>query len=1139
MLLIVFAALIFVVSLVLAWLAGPVLGLAGTELLILRILLVLLGTSAAGVILYLYFRDKRRDAAAMKLPGGSDLDTMLRDAERRLAAAQRPGAKSLETLPLIYILGEGNSAKTTSVLKSGFDPELLAGQVYRDQDIVPTSVANFWFTQAFAFVEAGDVVRRTPALWNRLIRKTRPKAIRSAMGKQAPVRAAVVCISSELFLGAGAQDALAAAARTTNQMLRDLAQQLGTEVPVYVILTKLDRIPYFSEYVNTLSTDEANQPLGMAFKRIPVSSGPYAEKAMGEVTAALDQVLFSLGEYRLELLSRQADAKNVDPVYEFPREMRKLRNNLATYLVEVTRPSHLNANPYLRGLYCTGVRAHMVQEAVAAAAQTPQADPGGSGATRMFTMEQMRAAQAAQAPQVVSRKQAQWCFLSRLFPNVIFQDHSALAGTSNSKRTHLLRRVAFASLSALLLLLLICLTVSWVHNSDLEHTVLNAASALPATNVPPGTLASQQNLAALDQLRKVIVQLEGYERDGAPLMYRFGLYHGPDVLGAARQIYFDRFSRLLLANTRANLLTALNALPPTPAAGADYASAYNPLKAYLITTSNPDKSTPEFLAPVLTQYWENGLTPQSQEQEQLAQQQFQFYATELPHYNPYSSSPDNLAVTKTRIYLSNFGGFERIYQSMLTAANKAAPSIDFNRLYAGSLTTVVEPHVVAGAFTRNGFAFMQDAIAHPDRYFSGEVWVLGNQAPPSLDRASLTQQLTTRYIGDYQTEWQAFLHLAQVVKFHNLMDASTKLQTLSNPSSPLLELLFTASHNTAVANQDIQKEFQPAQAMVAPESQDKFVGPGNTSYINGLLGLQAAVAQVAQDPTAATNPAAVTPIISASTQAHTAASQSAQAFNLDPQAHVDQMVLTLMQEPINSVDEVVRGVGPQQANAGGANFCRSFSSVMAKFPFSSNSTVDASPQEVAQLLQPGTGSLWQFYDSTLKPLLMQQGSMYVPVTGSPMHVNQDFVQFFNRAAALSADLYPSAGPGGLTFMMRVMPSNGIQNFSFSMDGQQINGTSATKQFTWSLASSQTAQLTANTLPLAQFNGPWAVFHVMAQGHVVQGGATQQLVIPLEANNRPIMSNGSPVLVKFELSGPGANLLVPGGLGLRCVSTVAH
>jgi len=298
------AVIILVLSIVLAWLVGPLLGLAGTALLVLRILLVSLGAITAAIIVFLHLREKRRDAATSNMPGGTDLDAILRDAHSRLAAAQRTGPKSLDSMPLLYVLGEINSAKTTAVVKSGFDPELLAGQVYREQDIVATPVANIWYAQSTAFVEAGDAVRKAPALWNKLVRKTRPKTMRSAMGKQAPVRAAVVCVSSELFLGAAAVDASLAAARTTNQMLRDLAHQLGSEVPVYVILTKLDRIPYFTEYVRNLDINEATQPFGVAFPRNAVPSGLYAEKAMADVVATLDRIFFSLGEFRLNLLLR-------------------------------------------------------------------------------------------------------------------------------------------------------------------------------------------------------------------------------------------------------------------------------------------------------------------------------------------------------------------------------------------------------------------------------------------------------------------------------------------------------------------------------------------------------------------------------------------------------------------------------------------------------------------------------------------------------------------------------------------------------------------------------------------------------------------------------------------------------------------
>ena len=214
------------------------------------------------------------------------MDTLLRDAEKRLAAAQRAGAKSLDSLPLLYLLGEANSAKTTSVLKSGLDPELLAGQIYRDQDVIATPVVNLWYTQQCVIVETGDAIRKSPALWSKLIRKTRPKAYRAAMGTQAPVRAAVLCVSCEQFLGANASEAAVATARSTNQMLRDLAQHLGTEVPVYVIFSKLDRVPGFSEYVRNLTTEEATQPLGMAYARNEASSGVYAEKAMAEATSS-------------------------------------------------------------------------------------------------------------------------------------------------------------------------------------------------------------------------------------------------------------------------------------------------------------------------------------------------------------------------------------------------------------------------------------------------------------------------------------------------------------------------------------------------------------------------------------------------------------------------------------------------------------------------------------------------------------------------------------------------------------------------------------------------------------------------------------------------------------------------------------
>ncbi|MFP5230741.1 MAG: ImcF-related family protein, partial [Acidobacteriota bacterium] len=291
-------------------------------------------------------------------------------------------------------------------------------------------------------------------------------------------------------------------------------------------------------------------------------------------------------------------------------------------------------------------------------------------------------------------------------------------------------------------------------------------------------------------------------QNGAPLSDRFGLYTGNRLFDAAREIYFAGFRRLLLAPTQENLAKFLSALPAASKPGDDYSAAYNPLKAYLITTANPDKSTPE-ISPVLQQFWLNGRAPDTDEQNKLARAQFDFYAAELAKSDPYplaANMPDP-PVTHARTYLNTFGGEDRIYQQMLTAAGSGSRAVDFNRDYPGSAQTVLDSHLVPAAFTKGGYALMQKALADPRKYFSGEKWVLGDQAPASLDPATVTRDLTARYQQDFIAQWNAFLHAGQVVHYRSLADAGNKLGMLSGPNSALLALLFTASHNTNVADQ--------------------------------------------------------------------------------------------------------------------------------------------------------------------------------------------------------------------------------------------------------------------------------------------------------------------------------------------------
>ena len=1129
------ALVVFLLALLLAYAAGVLLHLHGTSLIVLATLIVLAGIIAVVVILVIHFRAKKRQAGDGEGTGGdgSEVDVLLNDANRKLRNSQQ-GAKSLDGLPLLYLLGEAGAAKTTLVVRSGLDPELIAGAATREGNVAPTPVLNLWFTRQAAILEAGEAVRQNAGMLRRLITRTRPKAYRSTFGSGAPARAALVCVSLEQFLAADAATSSVASARVIAAQVREISRLLGAALPVYVIFTKLDRVPYFAEYVRNLSSDEVRQVLGKVLPASETSAGVYADTMSRQLGSALDGLTYSLGEFRMEALNRETEPRYAPGVYEFPREFGKLRKNLNQYLVELCKPSQLSANPYLRGFFFTGLRAQMLEQRVAAPAPPMESAAVEIGATRMFSLQDAQRASRPPAQQMGATRAPQWAFLPRLFPEMILSDKSALSATQQTAPARLFRRILFASLAFVFAAYTLCLMLSYLNNAALERSLQSAAHELPAAGAAEGP--GLADLQALDQLRQSLLRLQGYQQNGPPWSYRFGLYQGDKLVVPARQIYFDHFRVMLLNPTQANFAGYLRSLPPSPAPGADYTAAYNPLKAYLITTSNPEKSQAQFLTPVFLQYW-MGSTVKDPAQQQLARQQIDFYAAELLRQNPYSISPDAAAVAKARSYLTNFGAEPRIYQDMLAAADKTSPGVDFNRLYPNATPVVAEPHLVRGAYTRAGFAFMQTAMQHPEHYFRGETWVLGDQAAPSLDTAGVGRRLAAKYTADFLKEWHAFLVDARFTGCGPLHDLPGKLSALAGPDSPLLEFFSTASYNTAVPDPQIKTIFQPTQALVDPNSTTRVIGPGNTAYVNALLSLSAAVGQFNQNPQTSGDMLA-----SAVSTADIAVQQTAQPFNIDPQMHTEKTVLTLLEAPIKCA---VPPPPPPPPGAPGA-LC----TLLGKFPFQPLSKAqvnrDLTPNEQASVADvnavfaPGTGSLWTYYNASLKTWLLQQGTQYVLAPNAAGHVGPAFAQFFNHAAEISSALY---SPGGnlpaFTFTLRSVPSKGVDNPTLVVDGQRIPAGATVQQFTWNGATAHQASLAYNSAEALQFQGPWALFQLVATGQATRAGSALQLAFPLQVSGRPtVLPDGTPVVVRFEITGPGASVLAPLGLyGGNCNTPV--
>jgi type VI secretion system protein ImpL len=1143
------AAVIVLVAALLAWGLAIVLHLQGTMLIVFVAIIVVLGLAAAATLLIMHFRTKKSQAQDGILPEGSggDVDLLLEDANRKLRTSQQ-GAKSLDAMPLIYILGDQGAAKTTMVQRSGLDQELVAGVAPRAGESVPTPVLNLWFTGQAALLEAGEAVRQSGALLSRLVVRTRPKAYRSAFGTGAAARAAVVCVSAEQLLLADGGASLLASARAIGAQLREISRLLGAPVPVYVIVTKLDRVPHFEEYVRNLSNEEVGRIFGSPLPRTDASAGVYADQAARTIGSVLDALCYTLGEFRVEMLERETEPRNSPGVYEFPREFGKLRKNLNQYLVELCKPSQLSANPYLRGFYFTGIRAQIVERMASAPAVAEERAPQDAGATQYLNISlgKSPASQQPQQPTMVASRVPQWTFLPRLFPQVIFGDKAALTATNQTAPARLFRRILYGTLAFLLAVYAILLLVSFLNNSAIEHQISAAAKALPVSSATSVSLPSLTDLQALDRLRQTIVQLDGYQQDGAPWSYRFGLYEGDKLEVRARSIYFDRFRPMLLNPAHGNFVAYMHQLPDAPATNGDfslYTAAYNPLKAYLITTSHPEKSS-SFLSPVFLQYW-TGARQIDADQRQLAQKQIDFYAAELLRKPPYSIAPEPLVVAHTQSYLKNFLDETRIYQGMLIDADKATPAgIDFNKLYPGSAVCVTDPHIVRGAFTKNGFTAMQDALQHPERYASGETWVLGEKAGPAQNLSDVSGHLKAKYSGDYMNEWHLFLTSANV-SCVGLHEISSRLSMLTGPASPLLMLFYTVSHNTAVADDQIKSAFQPTQVLVDPNAAGIYIAPSNKPYIDSLVMLAGAIDSVASNPAAGSDAAAFLPVSGAVTNAKGAASQAAQLFKVDPQYNTAKTVQQLMLEPIDCVVKLIPSPGAAK-NAAGAKICASVNALLRQYPFNANSTQQASIADVNAVLAPETGAVWTIYGAALKDTIVPVGAQYGPSLTAPVPPSPKFVTYFNRLAHVSSGLYPAGAKSpSFDFTLRFVPGSGVANATFVLDDKQrIPNGSISQQFHWDGATAQKSSVVVDSKEVATFPGQWSLFQLVRSAtKVTRTGTGYRLDYPINdvttfAGHTINQTGTASKIVSFELSGPGAEILMSDYFsGLGCPGAV--
>jgi hypothetical protein len=374
--------------------------------------------------------------------------------------------KDLYKLPWYAIVGEPGSGKTEAVRHSnvGFPP----GMQDEFQGVGGTINMNWWFTNHAVLLDTAgrlmfeEVKPGETSEWKEfltLLKKNRPNC---------PINGLLLVIPSDSLIKDSADDIQRKAGKIAQQL--DVIQRvLDVRFPVFVIITKCDKVNGFREFFDGV-TDPQLQHQMMGWSNPSPLDDPFRPDLVDQ---HLGQVVQRLRKRRAGLLKdpvpentngRRTD--EVDSLYALPHSLSLIAPRLRRYLETIFVAGEWSSKPlFLRGIYfSSSMREGSALDAELAEAIGMPVDELPEG-------------------KVWERERAY--FLRDLFIEKVFRERGLVTRASNTARMLRTQQVVLFGSSAVALILF--LFFAWFGTRNLEGTVkkqsdvwVNATNWLPS-----------------------------------------------------------------------------------------------------------------------------------------------------------------------------------------------------------------------------------------------------------------------------------------------------------------------------------------------------------------------------------------------------------------------------------------------------------------------------------------------------------------------------------------------------------------------------------------------------------------------------------------------------------------------------------
>ncbi|MCS2610809.1 type VI secretion system membrane subunit TssM [Halomonas dongshanensis] len=574
--------------------------------------------------------------------------------------------------------------------------------------------------------------------------------------------------------------------------LRELMEQHGTRLPVYVTFSKMDLLHGFDDFFRHYSRSARRAPLGFTFTPASMHAAGQWER---EFIAEYDAMLERLNRHLPGMLAESRDREERESVFRFVRQLAGLRDVLFGFLTEALSSDRFSTAAMVRGTYFTSVYQQGVPD-----------DPFVDAAARRYGMEE-----GVQSAHRATRSALY--FTEELFDKVIYPEAGIAGDNARVAQRH--RRNRQLTLAACAVMG-VGLLGGWAHfyqkNSVSLAAVESRAETFLATQ--PEAFRSddpsgQEFLDPLDRLRDAWQTFAEY-RSHTPYFADMGLYQGHVIGEQVERAYLAMLEHQFLPALMIGIMDDMNRAEP--GSNAKLAEL-----RILRMMSDASGRQPERVHRYMAERWQGYFPQQGDVQQRLldhldyamAHSDLAGKVAEGHQRAQQSMAPLEGSIAAAQEELSRQPIDERVYATLREASRRQGQDLDLRRGVGTLFDTVFmarndDPERVQLPYlvTRDGF----------ENYFLPEqeqavelalidIWVLGQRDDidfSEADKAQLQAALREHYVSDYHVSWRDALRDTFLVPLPDIHQAIVVADALVGAQRPLERLLDEVERNTSL-----------------------------------------------------------------------------------------------------------------------------------------------------------------------------------------------------------------------------------------------------------------------------------------------------------------------------------------------------